>query len=253
MQPNTKFQSPPSSSSSSSSSNFKNELISIICVDNSIWSRNGDYTPNNRMVSQHLAILQYANALNKAGIIYTLYLIGMANEVPTVLTILSTKSPTNFNLNNIKIDGEECKLKHTLSLCKLILANKLEPPNQYQKKILLFIGSPTENYTMDDISEELTFFKENNVCLEFATFGNSDHQGFRQIFQFVDSVNNKCIFNYIKPNNHLVVPSLVKLAWINGCIHERSNLSVFYKKPPAISSLLNNSKQMNRTNVMNFL
>ena len=157
----------------------------ILCIDNSDWTRNGDYIPN-RLHAQIAAanfIIENrceSNPENSIGIM------SMAGKrVEMISTLTNDESRLLGSMNKITLNGE-CDIISALSISILCLKHRINK-NQKQR-IILFIGSPikdkTENFVL--IGKKL---KKYNVAVDIISFGNVDENR-ETINAFLKEVNN---------------------------------------------------------------
>ena len=111
----------------------------IICIDNSDWTRNGDYYPTrfqNQIGAANLIIENRCenNPENSLGIMTM-----AGKRVEMISTLTNDESRLLGSMSNIHLNGE-CDITSTLSIAILCLKHRINK-NQKQR-IILFVGSP---------------------------------------------------------------------------------------------------------------
>lgn len=111
----------------------------MVCIDNSEWSRSGDYAPT-RFKSQTDAINLLAGAKTQANPENTVGVLTMSGKTPRVLV---TPTPDLGKvltcMTEISIEGE-CNISAAVQIAQLALKHR-QNKNQRQR-IIIFAGSP---------------------------------------------------------------------------------------------------------------
>ena len=144
----------------------------MICVDNSEWSRNGDYTPN-RWESQQEAVNELASRKMSQSPENYVGILSMAGSRAEVIV-----SPTNDMakilqaMYDIKVQGN-IDLYSSLQIAHLAL--KHSSKKEQAKRIIMFVCSPVnhDEAKFQAIGRNL---KRNNIALDIVVFGNLDDQ-----------------------------------------------------------------------------
>jgi len=111
----------------------------VVCIDNSEFSRNGDYSPS-RFQAQADAVNLLAGAKTQHHPENTVGIMTMAGKTPTVLvTPTSDLGKVLQAVQNMKIDGT-VHMSTAVQIAQLALKHR-ENKNQRQR-IVVFIGSP---------------------------------------------------------------------------------------------------------------
>jgi len=112
-----------------------------VCIDNSEFARNGDYSPT-RFQAQADAVNLLAGAKTQHHPENTVGVMTMAGKTPTVLVTPTTDLGKVLQaIQNMKIDGE-VQLSTTVQIAQLALKHR-ENKNQRQR-IVVFVGSPVK-------------------------------------------------------------------------------------------------------------
>ena len=167
-----------------------------MCIDNSEYARNGDYSPS-RFQAQADAVNLLAGAKTQHHPENTIGVMTMAGKTPTVLvTPTSDLGKVLQAMQKMKIDGH-VHVSTSVQIAQLALKHR-ENKNQRQR-IVVFIGSPVEEdvETLTKIAKKL---KKNNVAVDIVSFG-CEEENKAKLEAFHDAVNSG-------DNSHLVtVPS----------------------------------------------
>ena len=140
----------------------------ILCIDNSDWTRNGDYIPTRFQTQIEAANLIIENRFetnpeNSLGIMTM-----AGKRVEMISTLTNDESRLLNSMNNIPLNGE-CDIISALSIAILCLKHRTNK-NQKQR-IILFIGSPVQakQENLKQIGKKL---KKYNVAVDIISFGN---------------------------------------------------------------------------------
>lgn len=111
----------------------------MVCVDNSEWTRNGDYAPS-RFQAQADAVNLLAGAKTQANPENTVGVLTMAGKTPRVLVTPTPDLGRVLNsMQGLQIEGE-ANLSAAVQIAQLALKHR-QNKNQRQR-IVLFVGSP---------------------------------------------------------------------------------------------------------------
>ena len=142
----------------------------IICIDNSDWTRNGDYLPSRyqAQVDSAREIIQNRCENNPENSLGIMTMAG--KRVEMVATLTNDESRLLNAMYNIPLSGE-CDITSALSIAILCLKHRINK-NQKQR-IILFVGSPvtTKAENLVQIGKKL---KKYNVAIDIISFGNID-------------------------------------------------------------------------------
>lgn len=136
----------------------------MICVDNSEWMRNGDYSPS-RMESIQDAANLISNAKMQSNPENTVGIMSLAGRNPELLV-----SPTD-DMGKIMTSIHEMNIAGSISFADGVqvayLALKHRRNKHGGQRVVLFVGSPV----MDDLKvlkKVAGNLKKNNVCLSLS-------------------------------------------------------------------------------------
>lgn len=112
----------------------------IVCVDNSEWTRNGDYTPD-RFQAQTAAVNLLAESKLQGNPENGVGILTMAGKSPQVLVTPTTDMGKILGcLSSLNIAGEHTNICTSVQIAQLALKHR---PNKNQRqRIVLFSGSP---------------------------------------------------------------------------------------------------------------
>lgn len=141
----------------------------VICLDNSNYSRNGDYGTS-RMLQQQDAtnfisgIKTQQNPENLVGIL------SMAGErIELRVTPTSDLTKTMHAVDGIRLNGK-IDLLRGIQIAQLALKHRLN--KNLRQRIVCFVGSPLEDDLTEKQLEKLgKILKKNNVSIDIISFG----------------------------------------------------------------------------------
>jgi 26S proteasome regulatory subunit N10 len=164
----------------------------VLCLDNSDYMRNGDYTPT-RLEAQNDAVTFLFNAKTQSNPENTVALLTTAGNSPQVLVTLTSdigkiltaihkiplKSPTHFSTS--------------LNIAQLALKHR---ENKTQKqRIIVFVASPIQE-SVEVLIKLGKKLKKNNVAVDVISFGEEGVNE-EKLDGFIKGVNNS-------DNSHLI-------------------------------------------------
>lgn len=164
----------------------------MVCVDNSEFTRNGDYAPT-RFQAQADAVNLLAGAKTQHHPENTVGVMTMAGKTPRVLVTPTPDLGKVLNaMQEMKIEGQ-VHLSTAVQIAQLALKHR-ENKNQRQR-VVVFVGSPIaeEKEALVKIAKKL---KKNNVAVDIVSFG-SEEENAEKLEAFYGAVNSN-------DNSHLV-------------------------------------------------
>ncbi|WIA31508.1 hypothetical protein OEZ86_002401 [Tetradesmus obliquus] len=164
----------------------------IVCIDNSEWTRSGDYAPT-RFQAQADAVNLLAGAKTQANPENTVGVLIMAGKTPRVLVTPTPDLGKVLNcMTDINIDGE-ANIATSVQIAQLALKHR-QNKNQRQR-IVIFAGSPVRE-DKDMLVKIAKKLKKNNVAVDVVSFGHeADNE--EKLAAFHSAVNSN-------DNSHLV-------------------------------------------------
>lgn len=177
----------------------------MICLDNSDYMRNGDYSPT-RLQAQAETVNFIINAKIQANPESACGILTMAGERIDTLSSPCREIGTLMTSLSQQVQvGGQSDFINGLKVAKLALKNR---PNKTQKqRIVLFVGSPLEmkEKTLVQLG---TKFKKDNVAVDVINFGaeNSLNDNVEKLEKFIAAVNsndNSKLVN-IPPGPHIL-------------------------------------------------
>ncbi|XP_064962345.1 26S proteasome non-ATPase regulatory subunit 4 homolog [Musa acuminata AAA Group] len=165
----------------------------MICIDNSEWMRNGDYSPS-RYQAQADAINLICGAKTQSNPENTVGVLTMAGKgVRVLVTPTSDLGKILACMHGLEIGGE---MNLTAGIQVAQLALKHRQNKKQKQRIIVFAGSPIkyDKKTLEAIGRKL---KKNSVALDVVDFGESDDGKPEKLEALVAAVNNN-------DNSHIV-------------------------------------------------
>lgn len=160
----------------------------VLCVDNSQYSRNGDF-PRTRFEAQIDAIEYIFQAKRNSNLENTLALISSAGtSTPQVLsTFTSQFGKLLSGLNDTVISGEHIHFVNTIEMAVLTLKHR---QNKLQhQRIIMFVCSPLQlSIEKDSLSNVANLLKEKKIALDVINFGEIDDNT-TILTEFIDNLN----------------------------------------------------------------
>lgn len=116
-----------------------------MCIDNSEWTRNGDYIPT-RFQAQSDCVFLLAQAKGNQNPENTVGVLTMAGKTPRVIATPTSEVHKLTNaLQSVEIEGES-NLANAVQVAQLALKHR-QNKNQRQR-IVIFVGSPIQAETV---------------------------------------------------------------------------------------------------------
>lgn len=164
----------------------------IVCIDNSEWTRSGDYAPT-RFQAQADAVNLLAGAKTQANPENTVGVLTMAGKTPRVLVTPTPDLGKVLNcMTDIVIEGD-ANISSSVQIAQLALKHR-QNKNQRQR-IVIFTGSPVQE-DKDMLVKIAKKLKKNNVAVDIVSFGHeADNE--EKLTAFHGAVNSN-------DNSHLV-------------------------------------------------
>ncbi|XP_047317983.1 26S proteasome non-ATPase regulatory subunit 4 homolog [Impatiens glandulifera] len=158
----------------------------MICIDNSEWMRNGDYSPT-RFQAQADTVNLICGAKTQSNPENTVGVMTMAGKGPRVLvTPTSDLGKILACMHGLEVGGE-CNLASGIQVAQLALKHRQN--KKQQQRIIVFVGSPV-NYDKKVLEMIGRKLKKNSVALDIVNFGEEDEAKTEKLEALVASVNN---------------------------------------------------------------
>ncbi|XP_041020046.1 26S proteasome non-ATPase regulatory subunit 4 homolog isoform X1 [Juglans microcarpa x Juglans regia] len=158
----------------------------MICIDNSEWMRNGDYSPS-RFEAQADAVNLICGAKTQSNPENTVGVLTMAGKGLRVLvTPTSDLSKILACMHGLEIGGD-MNLAAGIQVAQLALKHRQN--KKQQQRIIVFSGSPIkhEKKLLEMIGKKL---KKNSVALDIVNFGEEDDGKTEKLEALLTAVNN---------------------------------------------------------------
>ena len=163
----------------------------LLCLDNSDWTRNGDYFPSRFRIQVEAAnfIIENrcdANPENSIGIMTM-----AGKRVEMISTLTNDESRLLGSINNIHLNGES-DIISALNIAILCLKHRINK-NQKQR-IILFVGSPVKA-TKENLVQIGKKLRKYNVAVDIISFGNVEEnkESLNTLYNEVNNSNNSSI------------------------------------------------------------
>ncbi|XP_057965060.1 26S proteasome non-ATPase regulatory subunit 4 homolog [Malania oleifera] len=158
----------------------------MICIDNSEWMRNGDYSPT-RFQAQADAVNLICGAKTQSNPENTVGVLTMAGKgVRVLVTPTSDLGKILACMHGLEIGGE-MNLAAGIQVAQLALKHRQN--KKQQQRIIVFAGSPVkyDKKVLEIIGKKL---KKNSVALDIVDFGEEDDGKPEKLEALLTAVNN---------------------------------------------------------------
>ncbi|KAL7591970.1 hypothetical protein Lser_V15G31581 [Lactuca serriola] len=158
----------------------------MICIDNSEWMRNGDYSPT-RFQAQADAVNLICGAKTQSNPENTVGVLTMAGKgVRVLVTPTSDLGKILACMHGLEIGGE-MNLAAGIQIAQLALKHRQN--KKQQQRIIVFAGGPVkyDKKVLELIGKKL---KKNSVALDVVNFGEEDESKSEKLEALVAAVNN---------------------------------------------------------------
>uniref|UniRef100_M0ZVS6 26S proteasome non-ATPase regulatory subunit 4 homolog n=1 Tax=Solanum tuberosum TaxID=4113 RepID=M0ZVS6_SOLTU len=157
----------------------------MICIDNSEWMRNGDYSPN-RFQALADAVNLICGAKTQSNPENTVGILTMAGKgVRVLVTPTSDLGKILACMHGLEIGGE-MNLAAGIQVAQLALKHRQN--KKQQQRIIVFAGSPVkyDKKVLEMIGRKL---KKNSVALDVVNFGEDDEGKAEKLEALVAALN----------------------------------------------------------------
>ncbi|CAK7334225.1 unnamed protein product [Dovyalis caffra] len=158
----------------------------MICIDNSEWMRNGDYSPS-RFQAQCDAVNLICGAKTQSNPENTVGILTMAGKgVRVLVTPTSDLGKILACMHGLEIGGE-MNLAAGIQVAQLALKHRQN--KKQQPRIIVFVGSPIkqDKKALEMIGRKL---KKNNVALDIVDFGEEGDGKAEKLEALLAAVNS---------------------------------------------------------------
>ncbi|KAL5181273.1 26S proteasome non-ATPase regulatory subunit 4 [Glycine soja] len=165
----------------------------MICIDNSEWMRNGDYSPS-RFQAQADAVNLICGAKTQSNPENTVGVLTMAGKGVRVLVTPTSDLGKILACMHVELRvdagldiGGEMNLAAGIQVAQLALKHRQN--KKQQQRIIVFAGSPVkhEKKMLEMIGRKL---KKNSVALDIVNFGEEDEGKTEKLEALLAAVNN---------------------------------------------------------------
>mmetsp|Transcript_24942 Transcript_24942/g.44347 ORF Transcript_24942/g.44347 Transcript_24942/m.44347 type:complete len:378 (-) Transcript_24942:213-1346(-) len=166
----------------------------MVCMDNSEFQRNGDYSPN-RLIAQRETINHISLSKTESNMESTVGLLTMGGRAKVLCAPTRNLGALMSELKEVQIFGK-CDFLAGIKTAQLALKNR-QNKNQHPR-IIVFVGSPID-CDQKKLTKLGTQLKKNNFAVDVINFGkeNAANTNVEKLEAFINAVNND-------DNSHLV-------------------------------------------------
>ncbi|EXB39295.1 26S proteasome non-ATPase regulatory subunit 4 [Morus notabilis] len=183
----------------------------MICIDNSDWMRNGDYSPS-RFQAQSDAVSLICGAKTQSNPENTVGILTMAGKGVRVLATPTTDLGKILGCMHGLEMGGEMNIAAGIQVAQLALKHR-QNKNQ-QQRIIVFAGSPVkyEKKVLEMIGKKL---KKNSVALDIVNFGEEDDAKPEKLEALLAAVNNNDTSHmvHVPPGPNALSDVLISIHW----------------------------------------
>ncbi|KAK8582505.1 hypothetical protein V6N13_069282 [Hibiscus sabdariffa] len=186
--------------------------VTMICIDNSEWMRNGDYSPS-RFQAQTDAVSLICGAKTQSNPENTVGILTMAGKGVRVLATPTSDLGKILSCMHGLEMGVEMNLATGIQIAQLALKHR-QNKNQHQR-IIVFAGRHVvpikyEKKALEIIGKKL---KKNSVALDILNFGEDEDGKPEKLEAFLASVNNNDSSHivHVPPGQNALSDVLIRL------------------------------------------
>jgi 26S proteasome regulatory subunit N10 len=186
----------------------------MICIDNSEWMRNGDYSPS-RFQAQADAVNLICGAKTQSNPENTVGVMTMAGKgVRVLVTPTSDLGKILACMHGLEV-GAEANLAAAIQVAQLALKHRQN--KRQQQRIIVFIGSPVtyDKKMLEQIGKKL---KKNNVALDVVDFGEADDEKPEKLEALIAACNSSDSSHivHVPPGEHALSDVLISTPIFTG-------------------------------------
>ncbi|KAG8644048.1 26S proteasome non-ATPase regulatory subunit 4 homolog isoform X2 [Manihot esculenta] len=186
----------------------------MICIDNSEWMRNGDYSPS-RFQAQADAVNLICGAKTQSNPENTVGILTMAGRGVRVLTTPTTDLGKILACMHDVEMGGEMNMAAGIQVAQLALKHRQN--KNLQQRIIVFAGSPVkyDRKVLEVIGKKL---KKNSVALDIVNFGEEEDRKPQKLEALLSAVNNNDSSHivHIPPGPNALSDVLISTPVFNG-------------------------------------
>mmetsp|Transcript_25495 Transcript_25495/g.61412 ORF Transcript_25495/g.61412 Transcript_25495/m.61412 type:complete len:375 (-) Transcript_25495:177-1301(-) len=211
----------------------------MICMDNSEFQRNGDYSPS-RLVAQRETINHIALSKTESNMESTVGLLTMGGRAKVLCAPTRNLGQIMGEIKGVSIHGK-CDFLAGIKTAQLALKNR-QNKNQHQR-IIVFVGSPID-CDMKKLTKLGANLKKNGLAVDVVNFGkeNSSNTNTEKLEAFIKAVtndDNSHLVN-IPPGPHILSDMVVSSAILGGGGAQAGGFGAAVASPGGGGANLNN-------------
>ena len=176
----------------------------MICLDNSEFSRNGDYAPT-RLEAQTDAANVISGAKTQQhpeNVVGVALMSGERGGVEIKLNPCTDIGRVLSVLASVQVSSgsESCDLIRTIQTCSIALKHR-QNKNQKQR-LVCFVASPLEGATEKQLDQIGKVLKKNNVAIDVVSIGDSTGVNRSKLKKLVDSADSGSSCHFLEVESH---------------------------------------------------
>eukprot|EP00470_Lotharella_oceanica_P001637 CAMPEP_0170167762 /NCGR_PEP_ID=MMETSP0040_2-20121228/1073_1 /TAXON_ID=641309 /ORGANISM="Lotharella oceanica, Strain CCMP622" /LENGTH=377 /DNA_ID=CAMNT_0010405883 /DNA_START=59 /DNA_END=1192 /DNA_ORIENTATION=- len=197
----------------------------MVCMDNSEFQRNGDYSPN-RLIAQRETINHISLSKTESNQESTVGLLTMGGRAKVLCAPTRNLGALMSELKEVKIQGK-CDFVAGIKTAQLALKNR-QNKNQHPR-IIVFVGSPIEAETkaLEKLGGQL---KKNSFAVDVINFGkeNAQNTNVEKLEAFISQVNNESNSHLVNipPGPHILSDMVISSPILGNASHGGAGMAV---------------------------
>ena len=181
----------------------------LFLIDNSDFSINGDYIPT-RLEAQKISVERLARFFfHQSPTTEIGFGTSSKSDSCIQVSLLEKQEMRRIEteLDEIKISGEQLDIFNSVRRSFFAL-KRCAPENATHKRIIMFIGAPTNINNQDDVEKFVNLIYRENVSIDFIVFGQENHDNIKAIAEKLG--NEKSNFLSIPPKCYSMSDMVLK-------------------------------------------
>jgi 26S proteasome regulatory subunit N10 len=188
----------------------------MICIDNSEWMRNSDFSPT-RFEAQEDACNMISGKKTTQNVENVIGLITTAGKKGCEVHVSLTQDPGKLlqAMHKIKLGGEADVLQ-AVQIARLALRHRQN--KRQEQRIVLFVGSPVKA-SEKELVQLGGQLKKNKVAIDIVNFGEEnaeENQGKLEAFHKATNNGDNCHIVTIPPGAHMLSEQLMSTPIVHG-------------------------------------
>jgi len=176
----------------------------VICIDNSEWTRNGDYEPNRVQAQRRAAItaFYYKTGSNPENTVGLLTMAGKRGAPNVLCTLTSNESKMAHCMDQIEPHGE-VNLLTGIQVAQLALKHRANM--NLRQRILVFVSSPVP-HDKETIERAGAKLKKESVSIDIVYMGDNarDEELLMALYNKANNADNSSHFLRVPPGGNVM-------------------------------------------------